>query len=351
MHDERLKSQKRGRAALENPINRFEKVDTAYEADAELPATLQTQVFKDSSRSVISYNDSPDVGMDATLNAYRGCEHGCIYCYARPTHEYLGMSSGLDFETKIFAKTDAPELLRKVLSAKNWQPRVITMSGITDPYQPLERKMEITRRCLEVFAEFKNPVSIITKNHLVTRDIDILSKLAKDNLISAFVSITSLNPKIARAMEPRASTPSLRLKAVKTLSEAGVYTGIMAAPMVPGLTDQEIPQILEAAAANGARNAGYTVVRLPYAVKELFESWLEENFPLKKDKVLNRIREMRGGKLYNAEFGSRMTGTGFYADQIENLFNASKKRYGLNGHFSHSLDHFQNSHNRQMDLF
>ena len=350
MHNERL-TPKRGRAALENPKVRFEKLDLTYEADTEFSDTLKTEIFKDSSRSVISYNNSPDISMDATLNAYRGCEHGCIYCYARPTHEYLGMSSGLDFESKIFVKEQAPELLRKAMSAKSWAPKVVTMSGITDPYQPLERKMQITRKCLEVFAEFKNPVDIITKNNLVTRDVDLLAKLAQDNLVNVFVSVTSLDPKIARTMEPRASAPQLRLKALKTLSAAGVPVGVMVAPIVPGLTDHEIPQIMAAAADAGARNAAYTIVRLPYAVKDLFETWLETNFPLRKEKILNRIRSMRGGKLYDADFATRMQGSGFYAEQIENLFKASKKRYGLNKPMPLSLEHFKKPDGNQLSLF
>ncbi len=344
----------RGRGAMDNPQVRFEKIDIVYEPEDEatqLPDHLQTQVFKDTSRSVITYNDSPDIGMEATLNVYRGCEHGCIYCFARPYHEYLGLSSGLDFETKIFAKTDAPQLLRKALSHKNWEPKVVTMSAITDAYQPLEKKMEITRECLKVFAEFKNPVSIITKNQLVTRDIDILSQMAKDNLVSINFSVTSLDRKIARTMEPRASTPTVRLRAIKELSAAGIPVNVMMAPIIPGLTDQEIPKLLEAVAEAGAHSAGYVMLRLPYAVKHLFETWLEEHFPLRKDKVLNRLRSMRGGKLYDAKWGTRMRGEGFYAEQTQALFYASKKRYGLTKSIELTTGHFKNIPQKQLSLF
>jgi DNA repair photolyase len=354
MQNSHPKMKMRGRGAMDNPQVRFEKLDVVYEPEDEasqLPDHLKTQVFKDTSRSIITYNDSPDVGMEATLNAYRGCEHGCIYCFARPFHEYLGLSSGLDFETKIFAKIDAPELLYKALSNKNWQPKVVTMSGITDPYQPLEKKLEITRECLKIFAEFKNPISIITKNHLVTRDIDILSQMAGDNLASVNFSITSLDRKIARTMEPRASTPSLRLKAVKELTAAGIPVNVMMAPIIPGLTDHEIPKLLETVAEAGACNAGYVMLRLPYAVKHLFETWLEEHFPLRKDKVLNRLRSMRGGKLYDAKWGTRMRGEGFYAEQTKALFYASKKRYGLTKSIELTTEHFNNISQKQLSLF
>jgi DNA repair photolyase len=290
---------------------------------------LPTQIFRDSSKSIISTNDSPDIGMEATLNPYRGCEHGCIYCYARPTHEYLGLSAGLDFETKIFAKTDAPQLLRKKLLLPSWQPKTVTLSGVTDPYQPIERKLRITRGCLEVLAEFRNPVTIITKNQMATRDIDLLGELALHNAALVMFSVTSLDPNIARTMEPRASQPKLRLRAVETFAKAGIPVGIMIGPVVPGLTDHEIPAILEAAANAGARSAGYTMMRLPYGVKDLFQSWLEENFPDRKDKILSRVRDVRGGQLNDPNFGSRMRGTGEYADHIAQMFGLYRKRFGL----------------------
>jgi DNA repair photolyase len=319
----------KGRGATENPTNRFERI--AVERDPEIPGPerVETELLRDTSRSIITRNDSPDVSFDFSLNPYRGCEHGCVYCYARPTHEYLGFSAGLDFETRILVKEDAPELLRQELAAKKWAPKVLIMSGVTDPYQPQERKLEITRRCLGVLAEFRNPVAVITKNELVTRDLDHLSELAAHGAAAVSLSITTLDADVARVMEPRASHPRDRLKAVERLAEAGIPVGVMVAPVVPAITDHEIPKILEAAASAGARTAGYVVLRLPGAVAGLFESWLEEHFPDRKDKVLNRIRDLRGGQLYDARFGSRMRGEGLYADQIRATFETFKKRYGL----------------------
>lgn len=317
----------RGRGALENPDGRFEREAHAYEP--EVDGRLKTQIYPDHSRSIITTNDSPDVGMDTTLNSYRGCEHGCIYCFARPYHEYLGMSAGLDFESKIFVKHEGPELLRAEMMKKSWQPRTVLMSGITDSYQPLEKKLEITRRCLEVFNEFKNPVSILTKNKLVTRDIDILGEMAAFQCAQVFVSITTLDNEICRTMEPRASQPRLRLEAVRELRRAGITVGVMVAPIIPGLTDHEMPQILEAAAEAGAMAAGFTVVRLPYGVKDIFQTWVQEHYPDRANKILNRIRHMRGGKLYDARWGVRRRGEGIYADQIREIFNLHRKKYGL----------------------
>jgi DNA repair photolyase len=318
----------RGRGTGELAKGRFERLEVEYEQkEAE---QVETQVFKDTSRSIISYNDSPDVGMSASLNPYRGCEHGCIYCYARPTHEYLGLSAGLDFETKLFAKQEAPTLLRTELQKKSWKPQTLTMSGITDCYQPIERKLEITRGCLSVLVEFRNPAVIITKNHLVTRDIDLFKQLAEFDCIHVVLSITTLDKDLARYMEPRASTPPQRLKAVEELTKAGIPVSVNMAPIVPGLTDHEIPSLLKSAADAGALSADYVVVRLPYSVKDLFSTWLEEHYPQRKNKVLNRIREVRGGKLYSSEFGSRMVGTGVYAEHIEQMFDQYRNRYGLN---------------------
>ena len=265
-----------------------------------------------------------------SINPYRGCEHGCIYCYARPGHEYFGLSAGLDFETKIFVKLDAAKLLRDEFMKKSWQPRTIAISGVTDCYQPAERKFKITRSLLEVFAEFRNPVGLITKNHLITRDLDILSDLARDNLVGISVSVTSLRNEIQRVMEPRTSIPAKRLAAIEALARAGVPVNVMVAPVVPGLTDEELPAILKAAADVGARSAGYIMLRLPYAVKDLFETWLARHFPDRKDKVLNRIRGLRGGQLYQSKFGERMRGEGIFADQIELLFEATVRKLGLN---------------------
>ncbi len=351
-----------GRGAMENPAGRFEPMQT--EADLEnlappyddgddpLPRQIKTAIFRDRSRSVISTNDSPDIGMEATLNPYRGCEHGCIYCYARPTHEYLGLSAGLDFETKIFAKPDAPKLLAEKLQSPGWQPRIIFLSGVTDPYQPIERKLCITRGCLEVLVEFCNPVSFITKNHLVTRDIDLLSQLAAKQAVSVNISITTLDRKLARLMEPRASTPPMRLRAIENLEKAGIPVNVMIGPVLPGLTEHEIPAILESAANAGAGAAGYTMLRLPYGVKDLFQTWLHEHYPDRADKVLNRIRSIRDGKLNNSEFGSRMRGEGFFADQISQIFDLCRRKYGLTKRTQLSTAHFNKGvRDKQMSLF
>jgi len=273
------------------------------------------------------------VGFDASVNPYRGCEHGCVYCYARPFHEYLGFSAGLDFESKILVKEDAPALLRKELSSPKWQPQTLAMSGVTDCYQPAERRLEVTRRCLEVLADFRNPVGVITKNELVTRDIDILQELAAHQAAVVMLSITTLDGEVARKMEPRASHPRDRLKAVERLAAAGIPVGVMVAPVVPAITDHEMPKILEAAAAAGARTAGYVVMRLPGAVAGLFERWLEEHFPDRKEKVLNRVRDLRGGELYDPRFGNRMRGEGLFADQIRGTFQTFRRRYGLDQPF------------------
>ncbi|HET9225546.1 MAG TPA: PA0069 family radical SAM protein [Thermoanaerobaculia bacterium] len=319
----------RGRGASLNPLNRFEHIEVEMEVPG--PERVETQILRDGSRSIITRNDSPDVGFEFSLNPYRGCEHGCIYCYARPTHEYLGFSAGLDFETRIMAKPDAPELLRKELSSPRWKPKTLAMSGVTDPYQPPERNLEITRRCLKVLAEFRHPVSVITKNELVTRDIDVLSELASHNAVAVVLSITTLDPEVARKMEPRASHPRDRLKAIERLAAAGIPVGVNVAPVVPAITDHEIPKILEAAAAAGARSAGYVMLRLPGAVAGLFENWLEEHFPDRKDKVLNRVRGLRGGKLNDPRFGSRMRGEGIFADQVDAVFETARRRYGFDG--------------------
>lgn len=290
---------------------------------------METVYLKDTSRSIISRNDSPDVAFDASLNPYRGCEHGCIYCYARPTHEYLGFSAGLDFESKILVKEDAPQLLRKQLSSRRWDPQVLVMSGVTDLYQPVERRLKVTRRCLEVLSEFRNPVKIITKNHLVTRDIDLLSELARHNAAAVAISITTLDDSLRRVMEPRTSRPLRRLAAIRKLAEAGIPVGVMTAPIIPGLNDHEVPALISAAAEAGARFAGYTVVRLPHAVRPLFEEWLERNRPERKQKVLNRIRSVRGGRLNDPRFGSRMKGEGIFARQIAGLFEISCRKAGI----------------------
>ena len=324
------------RGATENPPNRFEKIHLEPDADwnpeddhGGRPQGAQTQFFNDRSQTVISRQDSPDISFQASLNPYRGCEHGCIYCYARPTHEYLGFSAGLDFESKIMVKTDAPELLRRELSSLKWVPQVIFLSGVTDCYQPVERKLNLTRRCLEVLAEFRNPVFIVTKNALVTRDLDLLSELARHRAVAVWLSITTLDTKLRNVLEPRTSPPAARLAAITKLAAAGIPVGVNVAPVIPGLTDPEIPAILTAARAAGATSAGYTVVRLPHAVAPLFEQWLATHFPDRREKVLNRIRAMRDGKLYKSDWGKRFTGEGIFAEQIARMFDVARRKAGF----------------------
>jgi DNA repair photolyase len=343
----------KGRGAAENPPNRFEKLwksrDPEWTEDDPAPGT---EFLRDTSRSIISYNDSPDLGFDASLNPYRGCEHGCIYCYARPSHEYLGFSAGLDFESKIMVKMDAPELLRAELAFSRWQPQVLVMSGNTDCYQPVERRLEITRKCLQVLAEARNPVAIITKNQLVARDIDIFQELARYQAVAVTVSVTSLRNEIASTLEPRASRPKARLAAIAALAHAGIPVGMNVAPIIPGLTDYETPAILKAAYDAGARSAGFTMVRLPFAVKSLFVAWLERHFPDAKDKVLNRIREVRGGKLNDPNFGSRFRGEGVYARQIARIFTVARAKVGFKADRAElRTDAFRRPPGPQLNLF
>ena len=322
-----------GRGAAENPKNRFERIEVELElgeSDAEEPGP-EIIYLRDVSRTIIARNDSPDIGFDASVNPYRGCSHGCIYCYARPTHEYLGFSAGLDFESKVLVKEDAPDLLRRQLSSPRWKPQVLSISGVTDCYQPIEKKLRITRRCLEVLTEFRNPVAIVTKNHLVTRDIDLLSELARHDAAVVAVSLTTLDDDLRRVMEPRTSRPARRLAAVEALARAGVSVGVMTAPVIPGLNDHELPNLISAAAEAGAGFAAYTPVRLPHTVRPLFEDWLARQFPERKEKVLNRIRSMRGGRLNDPRFVSRMRGEGIFADHISQLFDISCRRAGLEG--------------------
>lgn len=332
----------RGRGAAANPTGRFERL--AYEPDdderdAEAaraagdpgagPARLTTELYRDSTRGILASNQSPDLGFDTSLNPYRGCEHGCSYCYARPTHEYLGLSAGLDFESKIFVKTDAPELLQNELERPSWRPRVIALSGVTDPYQPAERGLRLTRRCLEVLAAFRNPVTIVTKSALVARDVDLLGELARHGAVSVAISLTSLDPLLQRRLEPRASRPDRRLAAMRALRDAGVPVTVMTAPVVPGLNDAELPKILRAAAEQGARSAGFVMLRLPHGVKALFADWLARHYPERREKVLHLVAEMRGGQLDDSRFGSRLRGEGPYADQIRALFQLECRRNGL----------------------
>ena len=343
----------KGRGSVENPANRFEKIEfTPSEEEISEGLSPKTIFYKDATKSIISYNDSPDVGFNAGINPYRGCEHGCIYCYARPTHEYFGLSLGLDFETKIFVKEDAPALLRKELSSKKYVPETIVVSGNTDCYQPAERRFRLTRACLEVLLEFRNPAGIITKNYLVTRDIDLLKQFAEWDGIMVAVSVTSLDPEIKRVMEPRTSEPRLRLRAIEELSKAGVPVIVMVAPVVPGLTDHEIPAIIKSAADAGAVSAGFVMLRLPYGVSDIFQAWLGRHFPDRKDKVLNRIRAMRDGKLNSPDFYSRMRGEGIYAEQARDMFTLACKKAGFDSErIRLSTGHFRKPGGPQLELF
>lgn len=328
----RLSLSIRGRGAIDNPPNRFEPIalepDPDFVPDSAGPAP-QTTYLRDISRTIIARNDSPDVGFECSINPYRGCEHGCIYCYARPTHEYFGLGAGLDFETKIFVKLDAPRLLRKELSSRRWQPQVIALSGVTDCYQPIERRLQLTRQCLQVLAEFRNPVCIITKNHLITRDIDVLCDLARHRCVSVLISITTLDADLSAKMEPRTAAPARRLAAIAELSRAGIPVGVMVAPIIPGLTDHEIPAILSAAARAGARSACHSLLRLPGAVATLFEGWLDRHYPDRKGKILGCIRWTRDGKLNDSRFSLRMRGQGQFARQIHAMFSLASRRCGL----------------------
>jgi DNA repair photolyase len=321
----------RGRGAAANPANRFEHVvrelDADYDPEAE-PAP-RTQFLQDHTRTIITYNDSPDIGFQASVNPYRGCEHGCIYCYARPTHEYLGFSAGLDFETKIMVKENAPEWLRNELAAPRWKPQVIAMSGVTDCYQPVERKLKLTRRCLAVLAEFRNPVCVITKNFLVTRDIDLLGELARCQAAMVFISVTTIDRALTPKLEPRASLPGRRLAAIAALARANVPVGVLVAPVIPALTDHELPAIIAAAAEAGAKYAGYVPLRLPFGLGKLFEQWLTEHFPERANKVLNQVRGLRGGALNDPRYGTRMRGEGILADHLAKLFAVACRKAGL----------------------
>ena len=343
----------KGRGAGINPLSRFEKLDFEI-AEEEIGNVKKpkTIFYKDSTKTILTYNDSPDTGFDVGINPYRGCEHGCVYCYARPTHEYYGLSSGLDFETRIFVKEDAPDLLRRELGKKSWCPQTVAISGNTDCYQPAEKHFKLTRRCLEVLREFRNPVGLITKNYLVTRDIDILKEMASINAAMVAVSVTTLDSKLARTMEPRTSQPYLRLRAIEKLAGAGIPTMVLVAPVIPGLTDHEIPGIIESAANAGASRAVYIMLRLPYAVSDLFIDWIENHYPDRKNKILNRIKSVRKGKLNSPEFGKRMRGEGIFADQVKDLFDLSCRKNGMNNKkVNLSTDHFINPDIKQQNLF
>jgi DNA repair photolyase len=342
------------RGTLLNPPNRFERLhfEPDPEATPEERPHPHTQFFFDASESILTYNDSPDIPFAAGLNPYRGCEHGCAYCYARPYHDYLGWNSGLDFETKILVKLRAPELLRQELAAPKWKPQIVVSSGITDCYQPAERHFRLMRQCLEAFLEFRNPVGLITKNFLITRDRDLLAELARWQCVAATITVTTLDAELAGKLEPRAARPEHRLRAIRLLAEAGVPVGVNVAPIIPGLTDHEMPAILDAAAAAGATRAGYTILRLPYAVKDVFLDWLDTHAPTKKDRVISRLRELRGGELNVSTWGQRFKGDGIFAEQIASLFEVVARRAGLNGpRPALSTAHFRRPGGVQMSLF
>ncbi len=316
------------------PPNRFETTRYENEPDAELAESARivaTQYIPDRTRRIITSNDSPDVGFRYSVNPYRGCEHGCPYCYARPTHETLGWNAGLDFETKILVKYDAPELLQRELSSPRWKGDVLAFSGVTDCYQPVERRLELTRRCLEVCARFRQAVAIVTKNALLLRDLDILTEMARRNLVHVVVSVTTLDARLAHEMEPRASLPAQRLAMIERLSAAGVPVAVLIAPVVPGLTDSEIPAILERAAAAGAGSASYTLLRLPGAVQTIFLDWLQRVYPEKRPVVEARLRACRQGRLNDTRFGRRMRGEGPVAEMIAQVFRTAARRTGLDG--------------------
>ena len=305
--------------------------DPEPDADGDSPGPA-TELLRDPSRTILAHNDSPDLGFDTSVNPYRGCEHGCAYCYARPTHEYLGFSAGLDFETKILVKAEAPALLRRALTGRGYTPRPIALSGVTDCYQPAERRLRITRGCLEVLAELRNPVMIVTKSALVARDVDLLAELARHHAAAVSLSVTTLDPALQRSLEPRAPRPTLRLGAIEKLAKAGIPVGVMVAPVIPGVNDHEIPRILQAAADAGARFAVRVLLRLPHGVAPLFEAWLERHQPGRRSKVWSRLRALHGGRLYDARFGARQRGQGVFADEIGRLFELGCRRAGLATH-------------------
>lgn len=341
-----LHPQARGRGARVNMSGRFEALsrslfDDGWQGLEDLPA-FRTEVFEEKARTIISRNESPDLSFDRSVNPYRGCEHGCAYCYARPAHAYMGLSPGLDFESKLFAKPNAPELLRAELSAMGYEPRTLVLGANTDCYQPVERRLGITRRILEVLAAFGHPAAIVTKSALVTRDMDILAAMASRGLVKVAISVTTLKSELARTMEPRASSPEKRIAAIKTLSEAGIPVTVMAAPIIPAVNDSEIEAVLAAAHAAGAREAGYVMLRLPHQVKDVFGDWLQSAMPDRAARVMSLVRSASGGKSYDASFGRRQTGSGPYAWTIGRRFELACRRLGLNATRTRlSTAHFQ----------
>jgi DNA repair photolyase len=352
------RERRRGRGASSNGSGRYESLarvafDDGWQGLEDLPP-FKTTVTVDSTRKIIAHNDSPDLSFDRSINPYRGCEHGCVYCYARPTHAYLGLSPGLDFESKLFMKPNAPELLERELSSPDYSPKIIAIGSNTDPYQPIERRYQIVRRILEVLDRAGHPVGIVTKSALVLRDLDILTRMAKRDLVKVAISVTTLDPKLARVMEPRASTPPRRLDALRELVKAGVPTSTLVAPVIPALNDAEIERILEAVAETGVRNAGYVLLRLPLELRDLFREWLIENFPDRYRHVISLIRQTRGGKDYDSAWGKRMTGSGPIAWMIGRRFEVACERLGFNlTSVKTTTAHFQKPRpaSEQLDLF
>lgn len=351
-----MKGGNRGRGTSLNTPNRFERL-SLEPIELDLPpgeevSPVGTRFFRDASSTILAKNDSPDIPFTYSINPYRGCEHGCIYCYARPSHEYLGFSAGLDFESRIMVKLDAARLLDRTLRARIWVPQMVAFSGNTDCYQPVEKRLELTRQCLAVFLKYRNPVGIVTKNALILRDLDILREMAEHGIVHVMVSITTLDDRLVRKMEPRTSTPMNRLETIGALAKAGIPVGVNAAPIIPGLTDEELPSILKAAAEQGATTAGYILIRLPGAVKPLFLEWLKRELPDRAVKIINRIKDTRNGLLSDPKFGRRMTGDGEVARTIQALFDIHAAKYNLEPRFCGlRTDGFRGAGRAQMGLF
>lgn len=325
----------KGRGATLSPDNRYSDVqveafDDGWYQDAQ-PDQFRTHLFTDTSKKIITYNNSPDISFDRSINPYKGCEHGCVYCFARPTHAYLDLSPGLDFETRLFYKPDAPELLSKELAHKNYQPATLALGVNTDAYQPVERKLGLTRKILEVLVKQKHPVHLVTKSSLVERDIDLLAEAASQNLARVSITVTTLDRGLSRTMEPRAASPDRRLQTVKALSDAGIPVSVMIAPVIPVLNDSELETILETVRGYGAINANYVVLRLPHELDEMFIDWLDKNYPLKAEHIMNRVRDLRGGKNYDATFGKRMRGSGVFADLLAKRFKTAHRKLDFPG--------------------
>jgi len=346
---------RRGRGARDNVPNQFERLHVDVDPgalDDEERRSVETVYLRDPSASILSKNESPDVPFTYSLNPYRGCEHGCPYCYARPSHEYWGLSAGLDFETKIFVKENAPQLLSQRFQKESWTPQSVALSGNTDPYQPVERELEITRSCLEVFLRHRNPVSIVSKSGLLRRDVDLLGTMADRNLVNVAVSLTTVDSELAGTLEPRAARPALRLRVIDDLTDAGVPVSVLVAPLIPGLNDEEIPALLDAAANRGASHASYVLLRLPGAVEDIFVDWVEDHFPDRKNRILGRLRDLRDGSLNDTDFGRRMRGEGEWASVFRQLFRRARAETGLDtGRAPLSTDQFRRLDGGQRSLF